>query len=242
MTGKLKFILLVIGIVFTCAALTAYADPRDQQQGQQRGSAVHNNPESSHHSQGSAPVQARQEPSQQKTFRIPVEKHAWSQPVQQKMPEPVQHEKSETAHHQWPEPHVNAVIPSGPVENNDFFHHHHREGWRPRYNFYDNEYHFYPYVNIAASVELSSDYESLAFNGQNYYYDQGTFYVQEVSGQYVAVPPPVGVVVNAIPAQARQININGQIYYRYKGVFYVQIAQGYQVIEPVEPASEDSSS
>jgi len=239
MTGKLKFILLVIGIVFTCAALTAYADPRDQQQGQQRGSAVHNNPESSHHSQGSAPVQARQEPSQQKTFRIPVEKHAWSQPVQQKMPEPVQHEKSETAHHQWPEPHVNAVIPSGPVENNDFFHHHHREGWRPRYNFYDNEYHFYPYVNVASGVELSANYVTVLFDGQTYFFDRGSFYIQTPQG-FLAVPPPLGIIVGAISPHARKVDMGGQIYYRHKGICFIQVEQGYQVVEQVQ-APEDGS-
>lgn len=77
-------------------------------------------------------------------------------------------------------------------------------------------------------------------DGQNYYYDQGTFYLQGQTGQYAAIPPPVGIIINPIAPGARQINVNDQIFYRYKGVFYVQVAQGYQVIAPVQPVPADS--
>ena len=238
MLNKIKFILVVIGmaVVFT-AQISRGADQRNPQQDQQRvgqrAIARHNSPsrEPAPRTSGGShptPVQNRQQSPRQGTFsRVPVEKHVWTQPAQ--------HEKQEGSR-------VYAVTPVTSQENNNLFHRHHHKGWRPRYNFYDNEYHFYPYVNITASVELSSDYVSLVFNGQNYYYDQGTFYFQDVGGQYVAVAPPVGIIVNPIAPQARQIIINGQVFYRYKGVFYVQVAEGYQVIEPLESTSEDTSS
>ena len=121
-----------------------------------------------------------------------------------------------------------------------FLHRQHHNHWQPRYNFYDNQYHFYPYVNIASVVELSGGYLVVGPDGQNYYYDQGTFYLQDQGGQYVAVSPPVGIIVNPIAVNARQINVNNQIFYRYKGVFYIQVAQGYQVIGPVQSDSDGS--
>ena len=130
-------------------------------------------------------------------------------------------------------PRVYAVSVPVPAENNRLFHRQHHKNWQPLYNFYNNQYQFYPYVNVASSVELSEDYAAVLFNGQMYYYDQGSFYVQENSG-YLAVPPPIGIIVRAIPQHARGINVNGQIYYRYKGVFYIQVAQGYQVVGPVQ--------
>jgi len=136
---------------------------------------------------------------------------------------------------------VYAVAQSAPVENNNLFNRQHHNHWQPRYNFYDDQYHFYPYVNIATLVELSGGYFVNGPDGQNYYYDQGTFYLQDQGGQYVAVVPPLWIIVNPIAPQARQIEVNGQIYYRYKGVFYVQVAQGYQVIAPLQDSDDPST-
>jgi len=131
-------------------------------------------------------------------------------------------------------PRVLGVIQSAPVENDNLFHRQHHNHWQPRYNFYDDQYHFYPYVNLVSLVDLSAGYFVIGPDGQNYYYDQGTFYLQDQGGQYVAVPPPLWIIVNPIAPQARQIEVNGQVFYRYKGVFYVQVAQGFQVIAPMQ--------
>jgi hypothetical protein len=125
------------------------------------------------------------------------------------------------------------------VTNNRFLHRQHHNNWQPRYNFYDNQYHFYPYVNLASQVELSSVAYLIGFEGQNYFYDQGTFYLQDpASGQYMAVAPPIGIIVNPIASTAYQVEAGGQVYWRSKGVFYVQVPQGYQVIGPVAPEPE----
>jgi hypothetical protein len=136
-------------------------------------------------------------------------------------------------------PRVYAVPAPKPVENNRLFHRQHHNNRQPLYNFYDNRYQFYPYVNVASLVELSADCVAVLFNGQTYYYDRGSFYVQDPQG-YLATPPPIGIIVSVIPQHARQIDVNGQIYYRYKGVFYIQVAQGYQVVGPVQSPSDDS--
>jgi len=144
-------------------------------------------------------------------------------------------------HQERSQPRVYAVVQPVPMGNNNLFNRKHHNHWQPRYNYYDDQYHFYPYVNIASLVELSSGYFVIGPDGFNYYYDQGTFYLQDQSGRYGAVPPPLWIIVNPIPPQARQIEVNGQVFYRYKGVFYVQVAQGYQVIAPVEYSSDSST-
>lgn len=149
--------------------------------------------------------------------------------------------RPEAGRQQWTETRVYAQPQAVPaVNNNRLFNRHHSDHWQPRYNFFDNGYHFYPYVNIATLVDLTTTSVQVPFNGQTYLYDQGTFYLQDESGQYVAVPPPVGVIVNVLPDRARQIDVNGQIYFRYKGVFYVQVEQGFEVVGPVEPVSAEA--
>ena len=136
-------------------------------------------------------------------------------------------------------PRVYATPAVVPVPNNRFLNRQHRKNWQPLYNFYDNQYHFYPYVNTALTVELSANCVAVGFNGQTYYYDRGTFYLQDEQGHYVAVAPPIGIIVNVLPSHARQIDINGQIYYRYKGICYVQTPQGFQVVEQVGASLEE---
>jgi hypothetical protein len=137
-------------------------------------------------------------------------------------------------------PRVYATPVFAPVVNNRLFNRQHHKHWQPLYNFYGNEYHFYPYVNIAATVELSSDCVAVGFDGLTYYYDRGTFYQQDQQGQYVAVAPPIGIMVSVLPPHARQIDINGQIYFRYKGICYIQTPQGFQVVEQMGSSLEAS--
>ena len=146
----------------------------------------------------------------------------------------------QASHQEREAPRVYAVPAAAPEKNGRLFHRQHHKNWQPRYNFYDSQYHFYPYVNIATTVELSTGNVTVGFNGQTYFYDKGTFYLQDEQGQYVAIAPPVGIIVNAIPDHARRINVDGQVYYRYKGVFYIQTEQGYQVVGPVQPVPDDS--
>jgi hypothetical protein len=137
-------------------------------------------------------------------------------------------------------PRVYAAPAPVPVSNNRLFNRQHHRNWQPLYNFYDNQYHFYPYVNTALLVELSTDCVSEGFNGQMYYYDRGTFYQQDAQGQYFAVAPPIGIIVNVLAPHARQIIVDGQIYYRYKGICYIQTPQGFQVVGQVGSSVDES--
>jgi len=138
-------------------------------------------------------------------------------------------------------PRSGSLPAQGYVENNDrFLNRQHQNHWQPLYNYYNGQYNFYPYVNVNSTVQLSANCVAVLYNGQTFYYDRGSFYVQDPQG-YLAIPPPIGIIVNALPSWARQIgSINGQIYYRCKGAFYVQVDQGYEVVGPVQGLPEGS--
>lgn len=220
MISRIKSILFVVSIVMAFTAQTNRPDDKERQ---------HNTPVArpspvAHNDQNRPQVQIRKEAPQQVVHRQ----------------EPTVQSHFQAPHQESTAPRVYAVPASAPVQNNRFLHRQHHKNWQPRYNFYDDQYHFYPYVNIASTVELSADGISVVFDGQEYFYDEGTFYLQDAQGEYAAVAPPVGIIVNALPAHARQFSLDGQIYYRYKGVFYVQVAEGYQVVGPVESPSDDA--
>jgi len=139
---------------------------------------------------------------------------------------------AQPAHQERITPRVHAVVLSSPVENKRLFNRQHHKYWHPRYSFYDHLYHFYPYVNIVSAVELSPDCVEVLFDGQVYYYDHRVFYLQETGG-YLAVPPPIGIIVTLISPHAVQVIINGDIYYNYNDVYYKHVSQGYQVVEPL---------
>ena len=216
MLKKIKNILFVICVVIVFTAQSRPPDDKRQ------------NNQSSHQVQERPQVQNRQQVQR----RIEAPRQAVPEQRQRII---------QTQFRPRTAPRVHALAAPAPVENNRLFHRQHHKNWQPRYNLYDNQYHFYPYVNIASMVELTGGYALVGPDGQNYYYDQGTFYLQDQGGQYAAVVPPVGIIVNPLVADARQINVNDQAFYRYKGVFYVQVAQGFQVIGPVQTASSDPS-
>lgn len=230
MPKGIKSILFVACVVLVFTAQTYRSEDKDKQH--------------SNHNQGRPQAQTVREPArsvqnrpQVPTVRESARRESPRRPVVDRKPIAQTHYQS--AQQERQRPRVYAVAPVVVVENNNLFHHQHHKNWRPRYNFYDNGYHFYPYVNIAPTVEFSNGYVLVGPDGQNYFYDQGTFYQQVQGGQYVAVPPPVGIIVNPLVANARQIIVDNQVFYRYKGVFYVQVEQGFQVIAPVQYSSDE---
>ncbi len=230
MLKKVKSILFVICAVMVFTAQTKGPEDKGQHAPAARQASAPRPAPLARNSQARPQVQSR--PQTQ------VRRQAPQQFVDRQQPT-VQNHVSQSFHREQ-QPYVYATPEAVPVQNNRLFNRQHHNHWQPRYNFYDNQYHFYPYVNIASTVELSADVVAVLYNGQTYFYDQGTFYVQDDGGQYVAVEPPIGIVVNLFVAQAHQIEANGQVFYRYKGVFYVQVAQGYQVIAPVQSDSDAS--
>jgi hypothetical protein len=237
MFRRVQSILFAICIVMVFTAQTQRPDDK----GQQHGSATRHAPvDRSTSATRSIPVAHNNQVRPQFQNRQQVQpRREVPQQFVHRAPPTMQTRTYQPAHQGWTGPRVYAIPAPAPVANDRFLHRQHHKNWQPRYNFYDNQYHFYPYVNIASMVELTGGYIVAGPDGQNYFYDQGTFYLQDQGGQYVAVPPPLGIIVNPIAIGARQINVNDQILYRYKGVFYVQVAQGYQVIGPVQPVPAD---
>ena len=219
MLKRIKSILFVICIVMVFTAQTNRLDEKGQQHAPAARPASATRPAPVARNNQSRPqVQTRREAPPQVVNRQPTVRSRISQPSRQERQAP---------------PRVYAVPASAPVENNRLFGRQHHNNRQPLYNFYGGQYQFYPYVNVTSLAELSANYGTVLFNGQTYGYDQGSFYVQDPQG-YLATPPPIGIIVSAIPQNARQIDVNGQIYYRYKGVFYIQVAGGYQVVGPVQ--------
>ena len=77
---------------------------------------------------------------------------------------------------------------------------------------------------------LPFGYVPLSVGGIPYYYSNGAYYQQEPSG-YMAVIPPVGAVVPALPPGAEALSI-GQGYFYAGGAFYLQQPQGFVVVSP----------
>ena len=233
MINRLKNVLFVICIVmvFTGQSNGPQEEKQHVTSNQARPQAASSAPVAQHVSNNQArPPQAASRSARQPQYVV-GRKLVPQQAAAHQAP-PVQVQASRPSYQQRLAPRVYAVSAPAPVENNRFLNRQHHKNWQPLYNFYDNQYHFYPYVNVASNVELSAGCVTVLFDGQAYYYDRGTFYQQDAQG-YLAVAPPIGIIVNMLPPHARQIVINGQIYYRYKGIFYIQVVpQGFQVVGP----------
>ena len=84
-------------------------------------------------------------------------------------------------------------------------------------------------------VTLSSEYVVIVYNGVTYYYDQDSFYEDQGDQRgYVAVPPPMGIVVPTIRTTQYQHIVDGEIYYAHNGVYYQPVAGGYKVVGVVQ--------
>lgn len=208
MIRKIKSILFVVCIVMVFTAQTKRPDDKSQPH-----APVNRTAPVAHNNQPRPQAQMHKEVPHSNQAKLQVQARRVAAPqqlVQRRASPPVQSHPMQPSHQERNMPRVYAVPTPAPATNNRLFHRHHHNNWQPLYNFYNNQYQFYPYVNVASPVELSADYVTVLFNGQTYFYDQGSFYVQDPQG-YLAVPPPLGIIVSMIPPQARQINVNGQI-------------------------------
>ncbi len=235
MLQRLKSILFVFCVVMIFTAQTQ----RPEDQKQQHAPGAKHAPAARNNQSRPPQTQPRREIPHPIARKMPPPPQVHRMPPSQIQERPNRPQPSNQQRVAWP--HVYGVPPSAPVRNNDtFFHRQHHNHWQPRYNYYDNQYHFYPYVNIASTVELSGDSAQVGYDGQNFYYDQGTFYQQDDQEQYFAIAPPIGIIVSTLPANARQVIVDNQVFYRYKGVFYIQVPQGFQVVGPLPGASDNS--
>ena len=55
--------------------------------------------------------------------------------------------------------------------------------------------------------------------GQDYYYQDGVFYILK-NGQYYVIEPPIGALVTEIPADYEEIELDGRTYYQVEDTLY----------------------
>lgn len=233
MPEKIKSILFVICLVMGFTVQTARCDDKDSQH--TPGARPAARPAAAR--PAAKPAASRPAPaahSNQNRPQAQTRRAAPEQNVQRSLPRPDMNIPQPLVERRQEGPRVYGVpAPAAPARNDHLFNRQHHNTWQPLYNFYNGQYNFYPYVNVNSPVELSADCVAVLFNGQTYYYDRGSYYLQDPQG-YLAVPPPIGIIVSSLPAWARQVEVGGQVYYRCKGAFYVQTTQGYQVVAPVQ--------
>ena len=54
---------------------------------------------------------------------------------------------------------------------------------------------------------------------QEYYYQDGVFYILQ-NGQYYVIEAPIGALVTQIPADYDEIELNGRTYYQVENTIY----------------------
>ena len=67
-------------------------------------------------------------------------------------------------------------------------------------------------------------------NGTTYYCYYATYYTYDESTQdFVVVTPPVGLVVDKVPCDAKEIMVDGDHYYIDDNVLYKEVDSKYEV-------------
>ena len=72
----------------------------------------------------------------------------------------------------------------------------------------------------------------VSVNNQQYYYNQGVYYVQSNSG-YTVIEAPVGATVTVLPEGSQTVIVNETTNnYYYGGTYYEKTNEGYTVVPP----------
>ena len=80
----------------------------------------------------------------------------------------------------------------------------------------------YGTTNTGYVVRTSDDYYNtnlLNQAGQDYYYQDGVFYILK-NGQYYVIEPPIGALVTEIPNDYEEIELDGRTYYQVEDTLY----------------------
>ncbi len=71
--------------------------------------------------------------------------------------------------------------------------------------------------NLASSLGLVQSYADASVK---YYYQDGTFYIINASGEYEVIVPPAGALVSELPDDYETITLGGNTYYRVDETVY----------------------
>ncbi|MBC7400488.1 MAG: hypothetical protein H7289_11125 [Mucilaginibacter sp.] len=100
---------------------------------------------------------------------------------------------------------------------------------RPRGFYYRNRGYYQTYYTPQLGFSLGVlpyGYYPFYFGADQYFYNDGLYYRQQENNSYSVVEPPIGAVINKLPAKAQAISINGMQYYELNGVYYQPITKG----------------
>jgi hypothetical protein len=94
--------------------------------------------------------------------------------------------------------------------------------------------------NVAVHVNRGDHFHALPahhfdvdFNHHHYWLDDtGVYYDLLADGEYVAIQPPVGIVVQSYPTDSIPIQVGPTTYFYVDGVFYVAQPGGFAVVSP----------
>jgi len=119
----------------------------------------------------------------------------------------------------------------GGIRGNDNVFHHVGGGFHPYayhpYHPYIWGPYWHPFGFFCAA--LTADAIMFSWANQNYWYDNGVYYIPSGSG-YTAVAPPVGAVVSYLPSGYETIPVGDDTYYYYGGTFYVSQGGSFRVV------------
>ena len=71
--------------------------------------------------------------------------------------------------------------------------------------------------NLASRLGL---FQSFANAGQQYYYDDGIFFIEGADGQYETIVPPAGALVSELPDDYEVVVLDGDEYYQVDETIY----------------------
>jgi len=108
---------------------------------------------------------------------------------------------------------------------------HHAYGYHPYFSHPFHPYvwgpYWYPFGFFCTALTVDAIMFDIA--SQDYYYDNGVYYIP-ASGGYTVVAPPIGAVVGYLPAGYMTVPVGDGVYYYYGGAFYVSQGGSFRVV------------
>lgn len=100
----------------------------------------------------------------------------------------------------------------------------------------DNTYYAYDMAGMQSGPYIAPDEFATVAPADEYWYDEGVFYLKG-DGGYTVVSAPVGAIVKKIPTGFETITLEDKtVNYYYGGAFYEKNAKGYKVVPPTAGA------
>lgn len=92
-----------------------------------------------------------------------------------------------------------------------------------------------PHRPPAVLREMPPGYRTFGHGHEHFYYHRGYFYRHDDRRGFIAVHPPVGLVIDALPALFTLVTVMGIDYYLSEGVYYRHVPTGYEVVPAPAP-------